>query len=324
MQVSHGVAHSLNGMMVMNKTGWIFPGQGSQKIGMGLDFYEQSDLAKRYFDKSEDILNCDIKSIIFNGPENLLTKTENTQPAVYIVSVVIAYLLIQKGYQPTALAGHSLGEYSALTIAGAFDFDTGLKLVKARSESMAKAGLIEKGSMAAIIGMDDKSVESICDSFNNVGSTVVAANYNSPEQIVISGNKKSIIEAIGQAKKQGARLAVELKVSGAFHSPLMSPAREELAHFLNSLEISDASYPVYSNFDAKPIIKSSDIRNSLLKQLDNPVLWYQLIVNMKNNGILTFIEIGPGKVLQGLNKRIDKTLACNSINSIITLEKNIV
>ena len=307
----------------MNKTGWLFPGQASQKVGMGLDLYQNSNLARKYFEISKEIMGFDITSVIFEGPESKLKKTEYTQPAIYIVSVILGYLLLEKGIKPYALAGHSLGEYSALAIAGAFDFNEGLELVKVRSRSMANAGSIHDGKMAAIIGMDKKNIESICSSYKGKG-IVVTANYNSPDQIIISGTPDAIEWTMNLAKDSGARMTIELNVSGAFHSPLMSPAREELAEYLNSLEISDASYPVYSNFDAKPIIKSSDIRNSLLKQLDNPVLWYQLIVNMKNNGILTFIEIGPGKVLQGLNKRIDKTLACNSINSIITLEKNIV
>ncbi len=307
----------------MNKTGWLFPGQGSQIVGMGFDLYNNSELAKMYFEKSEEIMNFDIKSIIFNGPEKLLIKTEYTQPAIYILSVIIGYLLLERGHQPNALAGHSLGEYSALTISGAFGFDTGLKLVKLRSESMAKAGLLEEGSMAAIIGLENRTIKSICSSFNKSG-IVVIANYNSPGQIVISGNKKAVLWAIEQAKIKGARMAVELKVSGAFHSPLMSPAREELAHVLNSLEISDASYPVYSNVDAKPIMKRSEIKDVLLRQLENPVLWSKSILNMKNDKIFKFYELGPGKVLKGLNRRIDKNLVVNCIGSLEQMDQVLV
>ncbi|GIR88781.1 MAG: malonyl CoA-acyl carrier protein transacylase [Candidatus Neomarinimicrobiota bacterium] len=300
--------------------GWLFPGQGSQYVGMGLDLKENSEKAKEYFDISNEIMNCDIQSIIFNGPEELLKKTEYTQPAIYIVSVITGYLLIDKGLKPTALAGHSLGEYSALAIGGAFDFTTGLKLVKSRSENMANAGMEKSGTMAALVGLDDETVINLCKSYDGNG-VVVPANFNSPGQVVISGNINAVEWAIKSSKDAGARMAVELNVSGAFHSPLMSPARENLAEMINSLEISNTVYPVFTNVDAKPVTKAIDIKSSLIQQLENPVLWAKSILEMKNKGINHFIEVGPGKVLQGLNKRIDRSIISQGVDSITKLEQ---
>ena len=300
--------------------GWLFPGQGSQNVGMGLDLKENSEKAKEYFDISNEIMNCDIQSIIFNGPEELLKKTEHTQPAIYIVSVITGYLLIDKGLKPTALAGHSLGEYSALAIGGAFDFTTGLKLVKARSENMANAGVEKKGTMAALVGLDDETVMNLCRSYEGNG-VVVPANFNSPGQVVISGSIDAVEWVIKSSKDAGARMAVELNVSGAFHSPLMSPARENLAEMINSLEISDTVYPVFTNVDAKPVTKDIDIKSSLIRQLENPVLWAKSILEMKSKGINNFIEVGPGKVLQGLNKRIDRSIISQGVDSITKLEQ---
>jgi [acyl-carrier-protein] S-malonyltransferase len=303
----------------MDKLGWLFPGQASQKVGMGLDLYNETEMGRKYFDRAQDIMGYDIQSIIFEGPEDILKQTEYTQPAIYTVSVILGYLLLEKGLKPSALAGHSLGEYSALTIAGAFNFDTGLRLVKDRALFMAKAGQIQKGTMAAIVGIDDDMIESICSDYEGNG-IVVAANYNSPGQVVISGSPDGVKWVVNIAKDYGARMAVELNVSGAFHSPLMAPAREQLAEVLNSLEISDSKYAVYTNVDSKPVVKSQDIRDSLIRQLENPVLWHKSILNMKGFGIKSFIEVGPGKVLQGLNKRIDRSLKCDRIESLQQLD----
>ena len=300
--------------------GWLFPGQGSQYVGMGLDLKQNSEKAKEYFNISNEIMNCDIQSIIFNGPEELLKKTEYTQPAIYIVSVITGYLLIDKGLKPTALAGHSLGEYSALAIGGAFDFTTGLKLVKSRSENMANAGMEKSGTMAALVGLDDETVINLCKSYEGNG-VVVPANFNSPGQVVVSGNINAVEWIIKSSKDIGARMAVELNVSGAFHSPLMSPARENLAEMINSLEISNTVYPVFTNVDARPVTKAIDIRGSLIQQLENPVLWAKSILEMKDKGINHFIEVGPGKVLQGLNKRIDRSIISQGVDSITKLEQ---
>lgn len=295
-------------------TAWIFPGQASQKIGMGYDFYNNSKIGKSYFDKANKIMDCDIQSIIFNGPQETLKQTQYTQPAIYIVSVIIGKLLLKKGIKPSVLAGHSLGEYSALTIGGAFDFETGLKLVKVRSENMSLASQLKAGTMAAIIGLDEKIIVDLCNNYADKG-TVVTANFNSPDQIVISGTHEAVISIMSQCKNIGARMVKELNVSGAFHSPLMKPAREALALELNSIQILDSNYPVYSNVSAQPNTSGIKIKELLISQLENPVLWSQTISTMYDQGINSYIEVGPGKILQGLNKRINRKLTISGIES---------
>ena len=296
------------------KNSWIFPGQASQKIGMGKDLFENTKIGKKYYEIANDLLDTDIQSISFNGPEELLKKTKHTQPAIFIVSTIIGKIMIENGYSADGVAGHSLGEYSALVIAGAFDFVSGLELVKTRSKSMHNAGKINPGTMAAIIGMSANEVENLCNR-NSSDHLVVAANYNTENQIVVSGHIEAIENLINNAKEYGARMAVPLNVSGAFHSPLMIPAREELADKLDSVEISDISIPLYSNVDAKPITKGKDIKNSLIRQLESPVLWYNSIQQMIKDGYTSFIEIGPGKVLQGLNRKINSAVSTKGIQS---------
>jgi len=296
------------------KSAWLFPGQASQYVGMGKDIFDHTDLGKHYFECANDIMECDIQSIIFNGPKEKLKQTQYTQPAIYIVSVILGELLKEKGFTPTTVAGHSLGEYSALAVANAFDFETGLSLVKVRADSMAKAGENEKGTMAAIVGMNDDDVTDLCSSYSDNG-VVVAANYNSPGQVVISGSPEAVDSVMDSAKASGARMTVQLNVSGAFHSPLMAPAREALAEMLDSLEISNSLFPVFTNVDAKPVTQGNDIKDSLIRQLENPVLWSKSIVSMKESGIESFVEVGPGKVLQGLNKRIDRKIFSRGVES---------
>ena len=296
------------------KDAWIFPGQASQKVGMGKDLFENTMIGKKYYEIANDLLDTDIQSVSFNGPEELLKKTKYTQPAIFIISTIIGQIMIENGYSADGVAGHSLGEYSALVVAGAFDFVSGLELVKLRSESMHNAGKINPGTMAAIIGMSANEVETLCNR-NNPDQLVVAANYNTENQIVVSGHIEAIESLINKAKEYGARMAVPLNVSGAFHSPLMIPAREELADKLDSIEISDISIPLYSNVDAKPITKGKDIKNSLIRQLESPVLWYNSIQQMIKDGYDSFIEIGPGKVLQGLNRKIDSEVPTKGIQS---------
>tara|TARA_B100001013_G_scaffold246057_1_gene152361 strand:- start:5535 stop:6455 length:921 start_codon:yes stop_codon:yes gene_type:complete len=296
------------------KNAWIFPGQASQKIGMGKDLFENTKIGKKYYEIANDLLDTDIQSVSFNGPEELLKKTKHTQPAIFIVSTIIGKIMIENGYSADGVAGHSLGEYSALVIAGAFDFVSGLELVKTRSKSMHNAGKINPGTMAAIIGMSTNEVENLCNR-NSSDHLVVAANYNTENQIVVSGHIEAIENLINNAKEYGARMAVPLNVSGAFHSPLMIPAREELADKLDSVEISDISIPLYSNVDAKPITKGKDIKNSLIRQLESPVLWYNSIQQMIKDGYTSFIEIGPGKVLQGLNRKINSAVSTKGIQS---------
>ena len=301
------------------KAAWLFPGQASQKVGMGKDLFDQTDLGKHYFECANEIMGCDIQSIIFDGPEDTLKQTQYTQPSIYIVSVILGELLKEKGFFPNAVAGHSLGEYSALAVANAFDFETGLSLVKVRAESMAKAGEIQEGTMAAIVGMDDEAVADLCSSYSGNG-VVVAANFNSPGQVVISGSPDAVVTVMDSAKESGARMAVQLNVAGAFHSPLMTPAREALAESLDSLEILDSLYPVFTNVDAKPVTQGNDIKDSLIRQLENPVLWAKSILSMKESGIESFVEVGPGKVLQGLNKRMDRKTLSQGVESLEQVE----
>ena len=301
------------------KKSWIFPGQASQKVGMGLDLYENTDLGRNYYDLANDILGEDIKDISFNGPDEKLKITKFTQPAIFIVSTIISHLLLEKGHNPDGVAGHSLGEYSALAAAGGIDFETGLELVKVRSNSMDNAGKLIPGTMAAVIGMDRAKVKELTQELSSE-QIVVAANYNTENQIVISGNIETVQDFIDIAKENGARMAIPLNVSGAFHSPLMKPAREELADKLDSIEITDINIPIYSNVNAKPTRKGSDIKKSLINQLENPVLWFDSINNMVSDGFSKFTEIGPGKVLCGLNKKINKDLFTNNIESYSELE----
>ena len=301
------------------KKSWIFPGQASQKVGMGLDLYENTDLGRNYYDLANDILGEDIKDISFNGPDEKLKITKFTQPAIFIVSTIISHLLLKKGHNPDGVAGHSLGEYSALAAAGGIDFETGLELVKVRSNSMDNAGKLIPGTMAAVIGMDRARVKELTQKLSSE-QIVVAANYNTENQIVISGNIETVKDFIDIAKENGARMAIPLNVSGAFHSPLMKPAREELADKLDSIEITDINIPIYSNVNAKPTRKGSDIKKSLINQLENPVLWFDSINNMVSDGFSKFTEIGPGKVLCGLNKKINKDLFTNNIESYRELE----
>ena len=298
---------------------WLFPGQASQYVGMGKDIFDHTDLGKHYFECANDIMECDIQSIIFYGPKEKLKQTQYTQPAIYIVSVILGELLKTKGFSPNAVAGHSLGEYSSLSVANAFDFETGLTLVKIRAENMAKAGDTQEGAMAAIIGIEDKTVSELCSDYSGNG-VVVAANYNSPGQVVISGSPEAVESVMDSAKASGARMTVQLNVSGAFHSPLMAPAREALADSLDSLEISDSLFPIFTNVDAEPITKGHEIKDSLIRQLENPVLWSKSILSMKDFGIESFTEVGPGKILQGLNKRIDRKIETQGVESLEQVE----
>jgi|TARA_B100001996_G_scaffold123279_1_gene93292 [acyl-carrier-protein] S-malonyltransferase len=289
-------------------TAFLFPGQGSQKVSMGYDLYKHTDIGKAYFNLANDIMECDIKDIIFNGPDETLKETIFTQPAIFIVSVIIGKILLDRGLMPEMVAGHSLGEYSACTISGSFSFENGLSLVKLRAENMQIAGKTNPGTMAAIIGMSFEDIQNICTTITKENSIVVPANHNSPNQIVISGNKPAVLEAMEQARNSGARLVKELNVSGAFHSPLMHSAKDALSEALDNTELNNANIPVYSNVSAAATLDSEEIRINLKNQIDSPVLWSKTIMNMKNNNASKMIEVGPGKVLQGLTRKIDKNI----------------
>jgi [acyl-carrier-protein] S-malonyltransferase len=297
-------------------TAFVFPGQGSQKVSMGHDLFTSSKVGKKYFDLANEIMEIDIQNIIFNGPEKKLKETQFTQPAIYIVSVILGHILLENGHQPDMVAGHSLGEYSACTIAGSLSFETGLSLVKLRAERMQDAGTINPGTMAAIIGMTDEDVISICNTISSNKSVVVAANFNYPGQVVISGDIDAVLEAMGKALVLGARMAIELNVSGAFHSPLMEPAKKRLSAALDNIEFNTATIPVYANITAQPTTEAEELRSNLKNQLDCPVKWHEIIDNMKTAGATEIMEVGPGRVLQGLTRRIDKKLTSKGVETL--------
>jgi len=297
-------------------TAFVFPGQGSQKVSMGHDLFTSSKVGKKYFDLANEIMGTDIQSIIFYGPEEKLKETQYTQPAIYIVSVILGHILLEEGQQPDMVAGHSLGEYSACTIAGSLTFETGLSLVKLRAESMQDAGTTNPGTMAAIIGMADEDVISMCNTISSDESVVVAANFNYPGQVVISGNINAVHETMEKAPDLGAKMAKELNVSGAFHSPLMEPAKKRLSAALDNIEINTATIPVYANVTAEPMIEADEIRSNLKNQLDCPVKWHETIDNMKTAGATEMMEVGPGRVLQGLARRIDKKLTSKGVETL--------
>lgn len=283
------------------KTAYLFPGQGSQSVGMGKIHYDSNSTFSDYVNQANDILGIDLKSIMFEGPAEKLKQTEYTQPAIFLHSVALFESL---DTDPSMVAGHSLGEFSALVACKAVDFEDALKVVRRRGQLMQQAGEENPGTMAAVIGMDDEDVEAVCkEATGEVGKEVIAANYNCPGQLVISGDVKAVERAVELAKEQGCRLAKVLPVSGAFHSSLMQPAYEGLKSGLEELAVEKPVCPVYSNYTAKPTTDSEEIRQNVLNQLLNPVRWTETLQNMKTDGAKEFVEIGPGKVLQGLVKR---------------------
>lgn len=289
---------------------FVFPGQGSQYVGMGRDLYENVDEARALFDSADRILGFPLSRLCFEGPEGELRQTKNTQPAIFLHSMVLAQLL---GGEPASMAaGHSLGEYSALVHAGSLSFEDGLRLVRLRGELMQQAGVEQPGTMAAVIGLQPAVVEEICREAEAAG-IVQPANFNSPGQVVLSGSVEGVRRGMELAKARGARLVKELQVSGAFHSPLMSSASEGLHEALEKSMIRDASIPVYTNVTARPVRKAKDIREMLFLQLTKPVRWEESVLNMIADGAGHFVEIGPGKVLQGLIKRIDGSVQTRGI-----------
>ena len=298
---------------------FLFPGQGSQYVGMGVDFYTNSDFARETYDKASNLLGFDLKEISFNGPEETLKETQYTQPAIFVHSIIVDKFLKEKDKIPDAVAGHSLGEFTALVSADVLSFENALNIVKIRSSEMAEAGKIFPGTMAAILGADDDQLKIIC----NQDGIVVPANLNAPGQVVISGEIKAIGNAILTAKEIGIRRALALNVSGAFHSPLMAPAREPLKELMNSIKFNNAKIPVFQNVSAAPVSIASEIRDNILNQLENPVLWCDTILNLKKSGVTEFFEVGPGKVLKGLNKRIfpeSTTFTCDKLDHLDTCE----
>lgn len=290
------------------KTAYVFPGQGAQFVGMGQDLYNLNDEAKALFEQANDILGFRITDIMFNGTDEDLKQTNVTQPAIFLHSVILAKSL-GDSFTPSMVAGHSLGEFSALVAAGALSFEDGLKLVAQRANAMQKACELQPSTMAAILGLDDETVERICASVEDV---VVAANYNCPGQLVISGSMEGIDKACALLTEAGAKRALKLNVGGAFHSPLMEPAKVELQAAIEATNIQEPLCPIYQNVDAKPYTSAAAIKANLIAQLTGAVRWTQTVQNMLADGAEAFVEVGPGNVLQGLVKKVDRQVPTSS------------
>lgn len=287
---------------------YVFPGQGAQFVGMGKDLYEKSEKAKEMFEKANEILGFRITDIMFEGTDEDLRQTKVTQPAIFLHSVILAKTL-GSDFNPAMVAGHSLGEFSALVAAGAMSFEDGLKLVSKRAQAMQKACEAEPSTMAAVLGLEDEIVETVCADIEEV---VVPANYNTIGQIVISGSEKGIDIACERLKEKGAKRALKLKVGGAFHSPLMEPARVELETAIKETVINEPVCSIYQNVNAKPNTEPESIKKNLVAQLTAPVLWTQIVQNMIADGATSFTEVGPGNVLQGLVKKVNRKMPTQS------------
>ena len=288
------------------KQAYVFPGQGAQFSGMGKDLYENNELAKSMFDKADEILGFPITQVMFSGCDEELKQTKVTQPAVFLHSVILAKVL---GVKPDGVAGHSLGEFSALVVAGALSFEDGLRLVAKRAMAMQKCCENNPGGMAAILGLEDETIEQVCQSVDGV---VVAANYNCPGQLVISGADEAVDAACVKLKEAGARRAMRLPVGGAFHSPLMEAARAELEQAISEVEFNTPVCPIYQNVDAQPQSEPEVIKANIIAQLTAPVRWTQIAKNMIADGYDNFVELGPGAVLQGLIKKVNPEVSVES------------
>jgi [acyl-carrier-protein] S-malonyltransferase len=290
---------------------FVFPGQGAQYPGMGKDLFDSSAEARELFEKANEILGFQITDVMFDGTAEDLKQTRVTQPAIFLHSVLLAKSI--RDFSPDMVAGHSLGEFSALVASGALTFEDGLKLVYKRALAMQKACESEPSTMAAIVGLDDEVVEEVC---RLVPETVVAANYNCPGQLVISGSMDGVAKACQLLTEKGAKRALQLPVGGAFHSPLMEPAREELAAAIQATHFNRPVCPVYQNVNALPVSDPVEIRQNLIAQLTAPVRWTQTVKNMIADGAVSFVEVGPGKVLQGLIKKVDRNAETDGIDKL--------
>ncbi len=306
----------------MSKLAFVFPGQGAQKVGMGKDFYDNYDVAKKMFKEADEALGYSIMKMCFEGPEEDLKLTANTQPAILTISCIANEILKENGIQPEITGGHSLGEYSALVAAGVLNFQDAVALVHKRGSYMQEAVPVGEGGMAAIIGVDRDKIVEVCQQAS-AESPVQAVNFNCPGQIVIAGATKGVELAVEELKAAGAKKAVVLPVSAPFHSTLMKPAAEKLAVELDKVTISDAKIPVVANVSAEILTKAEDIKASLVAQAASPVLWEDCVARMKEFGADVLLEAGPGKTLCGFNRRIDKTITSLNVEDVASLEKSL-